>query len=79
MVQPTEHEWNSLANLIVSGNDYLLLMGLLQRNLEEQDIRNRSMEGIDLHRGQGRAQLLQELLQAMNDAPEVRRQLRERS
>lgn len=79
MTQPTPREWNSFANLIVSGDDYLNLIGFLERELQEQDVRNRTLDGVPLHRGQGRSQLLAELVQCLKDAPDVRRKLRERS
>lgn len=79
MTQPDLREWNSFANLIVSGDDYQILIGFLERSLGDQDVRNRSLDGFHLHRGQGRSQLLAELLQMLKEAPEIRRKLRERS
>jgi hypothetical protein len=55
------------------------LIDLLERFLADQDVRNRRLEGVDLHRGQGMSLLLAELVQTLKSAPDIWRQVRGRS
>jgi hypothetical protein len=68
-----------LARLIVSGDDFQTFIAWLDSSLAEQDVRNRTLEGVQLHRGQGRSQLLDELVQLLKAAPKVVREMRDRS
>lgn len=73
------HDWQFLAELIGSGDQGQKLIDLLERFLLDQDVRNRRLDGVDLHRGQGMSLLLAELVQTLKTAPDIWRQVRGRS
>jgi len=53
------------------GDDYETIIDWLQRLLDDQDKKNRSTEAVVLHRGQGRAKLLDSLISKLTGCDQL--------
>ena len=60
-MKPEEEVYYAIHKL-VRAPEFLTVWDYLERRLRRQDVLNRTAEGVQLHQGQGRSQLLQELI-----------------